>query len=565
MAKNRTRREKNVKRKKRKNKMLIEIDKIKSSPFQPRLEFNLNRLKEAISKDGILIPLIVRKVDTHYELIDGERRWRIAKELGFKTVPCDVVEATDGRADDLIWELNEDRKSYEPKERAFRYRRFREQGMTYKAIAEKHHETPPIVRAYLGIFELPLKYQDLVWKKKIGIGIIQELLPLLNGKMEGSTFHQITEILDRTLTDEHFGLMEVRKELKKRNGKLREAGENLVQIIEPEIQIETPEDYEKAAQVLKQEAKKRREATLTEKEKREIRAEEERKSEDRKLNEQQRREEKKSKEEARIRKKAKEIRYEELIQDPEFLRQANEKIKAEEKKSILEQHKKEIQIHINKELNNRPKIYNCDYRDFLDRIENNSQDLLITDPPYSTDIEDIEEFANDWVIKALDKIKPTGRAFICIGAYPKELKAYLDVLSSQNKFILDNPLIWTYRNTLGQVPKMKYNLNYQVILHLYSERSRELDTKIINEMFSVQDVNAPDGRQGDRYHTWQKPIELARRLITHTTQEGDRIFDCFVGTGTFMLMGAKLGRKVMGCDNSKDILKIAEERGCEII
>jgi len=233
------------------------------------------------------------------------------------------------------------------------------------------------------------------------------------------------------------------------------------------------------------------------------------------------------------------------------------------KKLEIERWKREDQIK--EKLSIRPKIYHCDYRDFLDRIENNSQDLLITDPPYSTDIEDIEEFVNDWVIKALDKVKPTGRSSICIGAYPRELKAYLNILLSQKKFILDNPLIWTYRNTLGQTPKMKYNLNYQVILHLYSDQSRKLDTKITNEMFSVQDINAPDGRQGNRYHTWQKPTELARRLITHATKEGDKIFDCFAGTGTFILMGAKLGRKVMGCDNSRDMLKIAEERGCEII
>lgn len=40
----------------------------------------------------------------------------------------------------------------------------------------------------------PLKYQDLVWDKKIGIGIIKELLPLLNGKLF-RTEHQVTEIL----------------------------------------------------------------------------------------------------------------------------------------------------------------------------------------------------------------------------------------------------------------------------------------------------------------------------------------------------------------------------------
>lgn len=84
-------------------------------------------------------------------------------------------------------------------------------------------------------------------------------------------------------------------------------------------------------------------------------------------------------------------------------------------------------------------------------------------------------------------------------------------------------------------------------------------------MFSVQDINAPDGRKGDRYHTWQKPNELARRLIKHSTKEDDKIFDIFACTGTFLLIGSKMNRQVTGCDISKENLKIAEERGCEIL
>jgi len=41
-----------------------------------------------------------------------------------------------------------------------------------------------------------LKYQELVWDKKIGIGIVQELLPLLKEKKE-SNFYRVTEILDK--------------------------------------------------------------------------------------------------------------------------------------------------------------------------------------------------------------------------------------------------------------------------------------------------------------------------------------------------------------------------------
>jgi len=56
--------------------------------------------------------------------------------------------------------------------------------------------------------KLPTKYQELVWNKKIWIGIIGELLPLLNGEVN-RTVHEITKLLDRTITDKHFGSMQV--------------------------------------------------------------------------------------------------------------------------------------------------------------------------------------------------------------------------------------------------------------------------------------------------------------------------------------------------------------------
>ena len=212
---------------------------------------------------------------------------------------------------------------------------------------------------------------------------------------------------------------------------------------------------------------------------------------------------------------------------------------------------------------NKPVVHKMSYADFLPTLQDNSVDLLITDPPYSTDVEDIAGFAQDWVPLALSKVKETGRAFICIGAYPKELQAYLGVLLAQSKFIVDNPLIWTYRNTLGITPKMKYNLNYQVVLHLYSEDSGPLDTSVTNEMFSVQDINAPDGRLGNRYHTWQKPDELSHRLVKHASKEGDKVVDCFACTGSFLIAAAKMNRTATGCDISHENLLIAQKRGCD--
>lgn len=252
----------------------------------------------------------------------------------------------------------------------------------------------------------------------------------------------------------------------------------------------------------------------------------------------------------------------------EILRAAKEiqQAKQEEKRAALEAKKAEILKVSQAELAEvKPTLYHQPCSDFLATLANKSQDLLITDPPYSTDVDDIESFVDSWLDDALAKVKDSGRAYICIGAYPKELSAYLSRLNNQTRFIVDNPLIWTYRNTLGVTPKRKYNLNYQVILHLYTDQSPDLDTSITNEMFSVQDINAPDGRLGNRYHTWQKPDELAIRLIRHSTTEGASVFDPFSCTGTFAIAAAKLNRIATGCDISRENLSIAESRGCSVI
>ena len=247
------------------------------------------------------------------------------------------------------------------------------------------------------------------------------------------------------------------------------------------------------------------------------------------------------------------------------INEAYKEIKKEEKQENLENKKKEYTEQYKTQIKVVPEITCTDAVSYLKTFEDNSIDLLITDPPYATDIKDIKSFTKEWIEIALLKVKANGRIYICSGAYPEEIQAFTDVLLNQSKFIVDNPLIWTYRNTLGVTPKMKYNLNYQLIWHLYSNDSNELDTSITNEMFSVQDINAPDGRIGNRLHTWQKPDELANRLIRHGSKKGDLVVDCFACTATFLIAAAKFDRIAKGCDISKDNLEIAKQRGCTII
>ncbi len=74
----------------------VPLSKIDSDPDQPRQEFDLeamNRLKESIRLHGIRRPLALeKKKNDRFLIIDGERRYRCAKELGLKSVPATIEE-----------------------------------------------------------------------------------------------------------------------------------------------------------------------------------------------------------------------------------------------------------------------------------------------------------------------------------------------------------------------------------------------------------------------------------------------------------------------------------------
>ena len=155
----------------------------------------------------------------------------------------------------------------------------------------------------------------------------------------------------------------------------------------------------------------------------------------------------------------------------------------------------------------------------------------------------------------------TGSAYIFIGAYPDELAAYTSVTPPAG-IKLEQVLVWTYKNTLGNNPKDRYKQNWQAILYYRGQQAPPLDCPLTAEQWAVMELNAPDGRLGNRFHAWQKPDELAERLIRHSTKPSDTVFDPFCCTGTFLLAAAKLGRIGMGAEINPDNATIAIERGC---
>ena len=220
----------------------------------------------------------------------------------------------------------------------------------------------------------------------------------------------------------------------------------------------------------------------------------------------------------------------------------------------LEQKKQQKEDEVKLSIKNKPLICLRDALDWVNDIP--EYDLLLTDPPYSTDVENINDFAASWLPAYLSKMKPTGRAYVFIGSYPVELKAYLNTCHVQDV------LVWTYRNTLGPTPKNRYKRNWQAVLYFEGRDAGPLDCVELVEQFSVQDISAPDGRQADRYHAWQKPLKLVERFIRHSTKVGDLVVDPFACTGSHLLAAASQGRNAIGCEIDEKNMRIAIQRGC---
>jgi ParB family chromosome partitioning protein len=251
----------------------VDIDSIRPSPFQPRLIFDQEDLKQEIKKDGLLSNLVVRKQGEFYELIDGERRWRILKELGWETVPIRVVDADDTMARLSVYKLNRIRKNYTIEEEARYFKKLRDGGMTPWEISKQLNVDSRWVLAHLNIFKFPEEIQKAIWAKQISISHIVALESVIDRNIKEAVL-TANEILERKLAvSETRKITEKRaRELKARVDEMRiKAAEKVLPAIAPKVpKLETPEEFEKAAEALKEKAEEMREGAITPEEIKEI-------------------------------------------------------------------------------------------------------------------------------------------------------------------------------------------------------------------------------------------------------------------------------------------------------
>ena len=151
----------------------ILIGNLVPSKLNPRKSFDADKMKElkaSIVANGILQPIIVRPITkagqhdpTGYEIVCGERRYRVMKDLGFKDIPARVMELTDEQASEVQIVENLQREDIGAIEEAkgFDLMMKKVKG-TAQSVADRIGKKTEYVKSRLKLLELPAKVQAAI-------------------------------------------------------------------------------------------------------------------------------------------------------------------------------------------------------------------------------------------------------------------------------------------------------------------------------------------------------------------------------------------------------------------
>jgi ParB family transcriptional regulator, chromosome partitioning protein len=168
----------------------IPVGAIGPNPRQPRTMFqdeSLEALAVSIREVGVLQPIVVRRGDTGFELIAGERRLRAAKAAGLATIPAVVRESDDTESlrEALIENIH--REDLNPIELAEAFRELLEElELKQETLAERLGVSRSHVANTVRLLGLPADVQQLLAQRRIQAGHGRALLALGDGEAQRS-------------------------------------------------------------------------------------------------------------------------------------------------------------------------------------------------------------------------------------------------------------------------------------------------------------------------------------------------------------------------------------------
>lgn len=240
------------------------------------------------------------------------------------------------------------------------------------------------------------------------------------------------------------------------------------------------------------------------------------------------------------------------------------------------------------------KIFNEDILLGIDKIEDNSIDLILTDPPYclgkdygnDSDKKSAEEYLNwtyQWIDAVLPKLKKDGSFFIFLSwQYSPEIFVYL-----KKKLKMVNEIIWDRRvpsmggstrkfssvhDNIGFfVKSSNYYFDIDSVRIPYDEETKKARTRSIfigkkwlemgynpKDLWSASRIHAQDPEREN--HPTQKPLKIIERIVKASCPTNGVVFDPFMGTGTTAIACLKNDRQYVGFEINKDYCRMIMDR-----
>ncbi len=191
--------------------LLIDIELIEPSPYQPRTRFReeaLDELARSIQSSGIIQPLVVRPIGQRFQLIAGERRWRAAQRAGLTSVSAIVRQVPDALALEMTLVENIQREDLNAIEQGRAFERLMaEFNATQEIVAERTGKDRTTVANAIRLLKLEPTIQDWIEEGKLSAGHGRALLAVPDAQLRmryaqraargGLTVRQIERLASR--------------------------------------------------------------------------------------------------------------------------------------------------------------------------------------------------------------------------------------------------------------------------------------------------------------------------------------------------------------------------------
>ena len=231
-----------------------------------------------------------------------------------------------------------------------------------------------------------------------------------------------------------------------------------------------------------------------------------------------------------------------------------------------------------KDPNWRKCILRADSRDIIKRIPDNSIDFILTDPPYNlgqhstgniplpgrtamnNDVAEwdmIDFVPEEWAEDFIRILKPTGNLFI-FTSY-NQLGRWYNCLD--HRFDTSNFMIWHKTNPAPKIFKAGFLNSCEMIFTCWNKRHTwNFISQAEMHNFIESSICMRPERLSNPKHPAQKPVAILKKMIEIASNEGDIIFDPFMGVGSTGVAALDLNRRFIGIELDQAYFEAAKKR-----